>query len=178
MVAAVGCAPDGGCEHDRAARPPDGGGGRVTAVLALALTAALALALGELSTIASVDVPGGSCEAIYDRSPELSDRCALSGLERHGGAMLLLAALAGAMAVMALRGSPTAAGAVLIALGAAVLAIALIGDLPVTNETGAIGDDFDGATAQPGVGFYLHLTAGALALIAGALALLSGYSRR
>lgn len=141
--------------------------------MALALAAALLLTAAEMSTIASVDVPGESCEVTYDQAPDLADRCALGGFERHGGALLLLAALAGLMGVMALRGAPTAAGAVLTALGVAVLAIALIGDLPLTNETGAIGDDLDDATAQAGLGFYVELTAGLLALIAGALALLA-----
>ena len=53
------------------------------------------------------------------------------------------------------------------------LGLALIGDLPVTNETGAIGLDFDGATASAGLDFYLELTGGALALLAGVLALTS-----
>lgn len=161
---------------DAPSRPPDGRAPPSSAVAALAIGAALLLAVAELSTIASVDVPDGSCAVVYDQSAELADRCSLSGFERHGGALLLLALLAGAMGLTTLRGSPTAAGAVLLVLGAAVLAIALIGDLPITNETGAIGDDFDGATAQAGLGFYLELTAGVLALLAGTLALLS--SRR
>lgn len=154
-------------------------------VLVLALAAALLLLLAEISTIASIDVTGSSCEVLNDSSPELADRCELSGWERHGGALILLAVLAaGAGAVAWSAGSRaatrdglhTAAGAVLLAVAAAVLAITLIGDLPETNETGAIGFDFDGATASAGLGFYLELTGGVLCLLAGILALLPSKS--
>jgi hypothetical protein len=158
------------------------------AVSILALVAALLLALAELSTIASVDVVGSSCEVVNDSSPELADRCELSGWERHGGALILLAlvaagaaaatwssAAAGATARDGLRAT---AGAVLIAIGTVVLAITLIADLPETNETGAIGFDFDGATASAGLGFYLELTGGVLCLLAGILALLPALRAR
>jgi hypothetical protein len=151
-------------------------------VLVLALLAALLLVLAELSTIASVDVEGSSCEVLNDSSPELADRCELSGWERHGGALILLALVAAGAtaaawssragaAAAARDGLHTAAGAVLVAVGTVVLAITLIGDLPETNETGAIGFDFDGATGSAGLGFYLELTGGVLCLIAGILAL-------
>ena len=149
----------------------------------LALIAALLLALAEPSTIASVDVAGSSCEVLNDSTPELADRCELSGWERHGGALILLALVAAGAGVAA-RGGPrtasgpaardglhTAAGAVLIAVGAVALAITLIGDLPETNETGAIGFDFDGASGSAGLGFYLELAGGVLCLLAGILAL-------
>jgi hypothetical protein len=45
-------------------------------------------------------------------------------------------------------------------------------DLPVTDETGAIGQSFEGATAAAGSGLTLELVAGALALVAGAARLL------
>jgi hypothetical protein len=153
------------------------------AVPILALIAALLLALAELSTIASVDVRGSSCEVLNDSSPELADRCELSGWERHGGALILLALVAAgagaaarsgrsrAGAAAAGDGLHAAAGAVLVAVGAVVLALTLIGDLPETNETGAIGFDFEGATGSAGLGFYLELIGGVLCLIAGILAL-------
>jgi len=56
--------------------------------------------------------------------------------------------------------------------------IALLADLPVTNETGAIGLNFDGASADAGLGFYLELTGGALSLLAGALALVAAVQTR
>jgi hypothetical protein len=141
------------------------------AILLLALAAAVLLAAAELSTIASVDVADGSCEVINDSSPELADRCRLSGFERHGGALILLGLLAAAAGAFSRRGDSRAPAGALLALGVAVLAITLLLDLPETNETGAIGRDFDGATAQAGLGFFLELTAGLLLLIAGTLGL-------
>jgi hypothetical protein len=140
-------------------------------VLALALGAAVLLVTAEISTIASVELAGESCEVINDSSPALADRCALSGWERHGGALLLLAAVAAVAAVLFAVRAVAPAAAVLAAVGALTLAIALIGDLPETNETGAVGLNFEGASAQAGVGFYLELTGGVLCLLAGLLAL-------
>lgn len=167
--------------------------GPSAAVPILALVAALLLVFAELSTIASVDVAGSSCEVLNDSSPELADRCELSGWERHGGALVLLALVAGGAGVAGLRrfdaggrgdadapdrrGIDMTIGGILLAVGAVVLAIALIGDLPETNETGAIGFDFEGATGSAGLGFYLELTGGVLCLIAGALALVTVRTR-
>lgn len=141
------------------------------AILALALVAALLLVLAELSTIASVDVEGESCEVINDNRPELADRCSLSGWERHGGALILLALLAAGAGFVARSGAHAIAGAVLLAIGAVTLGIALIADLSVTNDTGAIGLQFDAATARAGFGFFLELLGALLCLAAGALAL-------
>lgn len=144
--------------------------------LVLALLAAVLLVAAEFTTIASVDVAGNSCEVINDSSPELADRCELSGWERHGGALLLLALLGAGAAFAARRGSRVA-GAVVLAVGIIVLGLTLIGDLPETNETGAIGLNFAGATAQAGLGFYLELTGGVIFVLAGILAL-AGARRR
>lgn len=144
----------------------------IATVLALALLAALLLLLAELSTVASVSVEGESCEVVNDASPELADRCSLSGWERHGGALILLALVAAGAAVGARAGWVAAAGAALLAVGVVTLGLTLLGDLPVTNDTGAIGRDFAGATAGAGLGFYLELLGGLLCLAAGALALL------
>jgi hypothetical protein len=140
-------------------------------ILLLALAAAVLLIVAELSTIASVDVADDSCRVINDSSPELADRCDLSGFERHGGALILFALVAAGAGLLAQRRDDRLAGAILLAVGLVVLAITLLGDLPETSETGAIGRDFDGATAQPGLGFFLELTGGVLAILAGALGL-------
>jgi hypothetical protein len=159
-------------------RPNPSIAGPIGAIVALALIAALLLVVAELSTIASVSVEGESCEVVNDANPELADRCSLSGWERHGGALILIALVAaGAGAALAAsRVDATTAAVLLLALGAVTLGLALIGDLPVTNDTGAIGLDFDGATGSAGLGFYLELTGGALLVLAGALGLIS--SRR
>ena len=57
----------------------------------------------------------------------------------------------------------------LLAVGMVTLGLALFGDLPVTNETGAIGLDFDGASGSAGLGFYLELHRRRAALVAGVL---------
>jgi len=145
-----------------------------TTISALALVAGLLLVVGEFATVASVKVEDESCAVLYDTRPELADRCSLSGWERHGGALLLLGLVAVGAGFYSRRpGATAAAGAMLLAVGAVTLGLALIGDLPVTNDTGAIGLDFDGATGSAGLGFYLELTGGVLALLAGALALTS-----
>jgi hypothetical protein len=133
------------------------------------LGAAVLLVLSEVSTVASVDVASGSCEVINDSNPELADRCELSGFERNGGAFLLIALLAAVMAYGAGLGGSRPAAVALAAIGAAVLAWTLLVDLPVTDDTGAIGRNFEGATAEAGPGLTLELVAGAVALAAGAI---------
>jgi hypothetical protein len=146
----------------------------IARILALALLAALLLVLAELTTIASVSLEGESCEVIYDTRGDLADRCSLSGWERHGGALILLALLAAGAALRVRAGWTAAAGAVLAAVGVVTLGLTLIGDLPVTDDTGAIGStDLAAATASAGLGFYLELLAGLLCFAAGALALVS-----
>jgi hypothetical protein len=138
------------------------------AITAAGAVAAVLLVITEFSTVASVDVASGSCEVINDADPALADRCALSGFERNGGSFLLLAALALPMAWGAGVGRSLAAALALVFVGVFVLGWALLVDLPVTEETGAIGFAFEGATAAAGPGLTLELVAGALALAAGA----------
>jgi hypothetical protein len=143
---------------------------------ALALTiagvvAGLLLVVSEFSTIASVDVASGSCEVINDSDPALADRCSLSGFERHGGAFILLGLMTGAMAWGAGVGRSRPAAVALLGIGALVIVLALALDLPQTHKTGAIGRNFEGATAMAGVGLYLELVAGVLAAGAGIVGL-------
>jgi hypothetical protein len=133
----------------------------------------LLLVMTEFSTVASVDVAGGSCELINDTDPELADRCTLTGFDRNGGAFLLLAALVLLMAWGAGLGGSRPAAIALAVVGVLILGWALLVDLPVTSETGAIGLNFEGATAAAGPGLTLELIAGALALGAGVAALLA-----
>jgi hypothetical protein len=126
----------------------------------------------EFLTVASVDVASGSCEAISDTSPELADRCSLSGFERHGGALLLLAALTVFMAWGAAVGGSRPASFALMGIGAVVLLWAVLVDLPATNDTGGIGPLYANAKATAGPGLITELAAGVLAFAAGALRLL------
>jgi hypothetical protein len=142
-------------------------------IVAASLAAAVLLFATEFSTVASVDVASGSCEVIHDTDPALADRCELSGFERNGGAFLLVAALIVAMGWGAALGGSRPAAVALVAIGAAVRLWALLVDLPVTNETGALGESFEGARAQAGTGLWLEICAGLLAAAAGALRLLA-----
>ena len=69
-----------------------------------------------------------------------------------------------------LGGSRPAAFA-LVVIGALVLLWALLVDLPVTDETGAIGRNFEGAEAAAGPGLTLEIVGGVLTLAAGLVAL-------
>ena len=145
-------------------------GGVAITVAAGALLAAVLLVATEFLTVASVDVASGSCEVISRR--ELVDRCQLSGFERHGGALILIAALILFMAWGAGVGGSRPAALALIGLGAAVLLWALLLDLPTTDDTGNIGPFYANAEAMPGPGLVTELFAGALTVAAGALRLL------
>lgn len=147
--------------------------GPIGAILTVALVAALLLVVAEFSTIASVSVDGESCEVLNDTNPDLADRCSLSGFDRHGGALILLALLTAGAGIAARRGATREVGGVLVAIGVVTLGLTLFGDLPVTNDAGAVGDDFDNATASAGLGFYLELLGGVLCVAAGALGLVA-----
>jgi hypothetical protein len=143
------------------------------AVTAAGLVAAALMGLADLLPIVSVDVASGSCEVINDSDPELADGCVQIGFERHGPALLLLGLVTAAMAWGAGLGGSRPAAAALVAVGLVVLGIALLVDLPVTDDTGAIGPRFEGARAQAEIGFALELAAGALAVVAGVVRLLT-----
>jgi hypothetical protein len=138
-------------------------------VFAVGLAAGILMVVAVFSPIVSVDVASGSCEVINDSNAALADACEQSGFERHGPALILLGGLTAFMAWGAGPGASRPAAAVLAATGALVLAIALVIDLPVTDDTGAIGPRYEGATAQAELGFTLELVAGALALAVGLL---------
>ncbi len=117
--------------------------------LAAGLLGGLLLILAETTVIAYVETVETSCEVVNDFDPALADSCELSGFERHGGALLLLGILAGALALAGARatgGAARAIGSALLTIGLLVLGIALLGDLPQTRGSGPIGDSLRGAT--------------------------------
>ena len=59
-------------------------------VAVAALAAAVLMLLTEVTTVISIDVAAGSCDTIYDTSPELADDCEQTGFERSSVALLLL----------------------------------------------------------------------------------------
>ena len=164
-------------DGSRQARAGNGLQALPLAVLALGVIGAVLLIVTEFAAVATVDVASGSCEVIQDTDPELADRCELSGLERNGGAFLLLAVLIPVMAWGAGFGRSRPAALALLAIGALVLAWALLVDLPVTDDTGAIGRNFEGASAAAGPGLTLEIVGGALTVAAGLLALLAPQPR-
>jgi hypothetical protein len=141
--------------------------------MGMGVVAAVLLVATEFMAIATVDVASGSCEVIQDTDPELADRCELSGLERNGGAFLLIAVLILVMAWGAGFGGSRPAALALMVAGALVLGWALLVDLPVTDETGALGRNFEGAEGAAGPGLTVEIVGGALALAAGLMALLA-----
>jgi hypothetical protein len=146
--------------------------GLALAVTGAGIMAAVLMVLADFLPIVSVDVASGSCEVINDTNPELADGCEQSGFERHGPALVLLALVVATMAWGAGLGGSRPAAAALVVVGVVVLAIGLLIDLPVTDDTGAIGPRFEGARAQAEIGFTLELAAGVLAAVAGAARLL------
>jgi hypothetical protein len=136
-------------------------------VAAAALAAAALMLLTEITTVISVDVAVGSCDTIYDTSPELADDCEQKGFERHSVALLLLGLLTLAMGSGAAFGRSRPAAVALIGIGIVVLAIALLGDLPASDDTGLIGRRYAAAEAAAGPGLWFELIGGALAVCAG-----------
>jgi hypothetical protein len=142
------------------------------AVAAAAFVAAVLMLLTEVTTVISIDVAVGSCDSIYDTSPELADDCEQKGFERSSVALLLLGLLTLAMGVGAAFGKSRPAALALIAIGVVVLGITLLIDLPASDETGLIGRRYAAAEATAETGLWLELVGGALAVVAGLIRVL------
>jgi hypothetical protein len=140
------------------------------AVLLLGLTGAGLMIVSEFVTLRSVTVLTASCSDLAD--PKLRGSCVTQGGEEHYYALVLMGVVAVLMTIGAAVGGSRPAGFALVAIGAAVLAIAFVTDVPDIHKTGVLGDQFDSARAKPGPGLYLEIAAGALVLAAGAMATL------
>jgi len=144
--------------------------GTALALLGAGLSAGVLMIAAELSPIATVNVTGqGDCQLVAN--PGQRDRCTLSGLERHGGALILLGLATATMAVGAALGESRPAAVALVAIGAIVIVLALLLDLPETDEVGLLAN-FAGAHGEKGIGFWLELAGGLLAAGVGATVLL------
>ena len=86
----------------------------------------------------------------------------------HGYAQLLIAIGAAAMAVGAVRGASRPAALALVILAVAAVVIALVVDLPVVNDSGLVGRNYEQAEASPETGFYVETLGAVLLLIAAA----------
>ena len=127
--------------------------------------------LTEVTNLVVVDVAGAGCEdAVAD--PVQAEDCEITGGDQHSFALVAVALLTVLMAVGAGLGGSRPAGLALVTAGVIVLGIALIGDLPVTDDTGQVGPNFDDASASPGPALWLEIAGGALAGLAGGLRLL------
>jgi hypothetical protein len=124
----------------------------------------------EFTEIFSVEVLTATCEDLAD--PALADRCAATGGEQHSYALVLLGLFALAMAWGTSLGRSRPAAMALTAVGVAVLAIAVVGDVPDTTRAGEIGLNFSEAEVNPRIGLWLELVGGGLALLAGTLRLI------
>ena len=154
------------------------GGAGAVGLLALGLgfAAALLMLLAETATLYSIEVDTATCGDLAD--PDLADACETTGGEQHSWALVPVALLTALMAVGAGLGGSRPAAVALAAAGLVVLGIALIGDLPDTNETGEIGSSFTSARAVKGAGLWYEIMGGALAVVAGAVRLVPGRYRR
>jgi hypothetical protein len=145
--------------------------GRPLLLPILAAAGAVMLLSSAFATVISVDVASGSCEQLNDAEPTLADRCVQTGFERHSIVFPLLALAVVLMALGAWRGGSRPAAAALVAFGAVAAGITVLSDLPASNNTGVIGRNFAGASAQPGAGLWLALFGGLLTILAGAAGL-------
>lgn len=146
-----------------------GSGGRWWDVLGLALAGGALMIAAEFLLVFSINVGAASCEVTA--SPDVAEFCAATGGQRHSYALVVLGLFVLAMAWGAAVGRSRPAGAALVLVGVVVLAIALLGDLPQARSEGIIGAQYEAAKASPGLGFWLELAGGALAVAAGVLRL-------
>jgi hypothetical protein len=127
-------------------------------LLALALLACLLLAVAEFTHLYSIHVI-----TVTVKSGTVG--------AHHGYALLVIAVAAAAMAFGATTGGSRPAALALLALAVAALVVALAIDLPVVDDTGLYGRDFEQARAQAEIGFELE-TAGAVLLLLSAVTIL------
>jgi hypothetical protein len=138
------------------------------AVLVLGLAGAVLMVVSEFATLRSVKVLTASCGDLAD--PSLRGSCVTHGGEEHSYALVLMGVVAALMTWGAVFGRSRPAAIALVAIGAAVVAIALITDVPDIHKTGVLGERFDNAHAQAGPGLWLEIGGGVLTLVAGAMA--------
>jgi hypothetical protein len=134
----------------------------------MAVAGALLMIASEFATLRSVKVLTASCSDLAE--PSLRGSCVTHGGEEHSYALVLLGVVSILMAWGATFGRSRPAGAALALLGAAVLAIALLTDVPDIHKTGVLGDRFESAHAVAGPGIWMEIAGGALVFAAGVIA--------
>jgi hypothetical protein len=129
---------------------------------AAAATGVICLLLATFTTVIAITV--GTATKVPDHDTHLS------GWDRHGPALIVIALFAAPMVAGALRGARPAMVA-LATLGLVALLIAVVGDVPDLDETGFVGQVYADAAAGAQAGFYLETLGGVLLLGAGGLML-------
>jgi hypothetical protein len=129
----------------------------------VAFAGVICLLLATFTTVIQIHV--GTTTKIPGHDTELS------GWDRHGPALLIIAGFAVLMIAGALRGARPAMIA-LAALGLVALLIAVVVDVPDLHKTGFVGEVYEDAAAGPKAGFYLETLGAVLLLVSGVLMLL------
>lgn len=137
----------------------------------IGLAGAVLVALSSFASIVEIDVL-----TTNELATDLDTR--LTGLDRHGPALLVIAAFAVLMLFGAVgRGARPAMLAVAVA-GAVTLGIAGFSDGPSLDDTGQVGQLYEDASAKAGTGFYFETLGGVLLLLSGGGMLLAGTGSR
>lgn len=100
----------------------------------------------------------------------------VTGGAHHGYALALIGAVMALMAFGAALGGSRPAAVALLILSLAAVGIVLLVDLPVLDDAGLIGRNYDLARAHPAAGFYVECAGAALGLLS-ALVLLRRRAR-
>jgi hypothetical protein len=137
-------------------------------VLIIAILGAFLMIASEFATLRTVKVLTASCSDLAD--PSLRGSCVTHGGEEHAYALVLMGIVALVFAWGAIVGRSRPAALALMAIGAAVVVIALVTDVPDIHKTGVLGERFDSAKAEAGPGLWMEIAGGALVLAAGAAA--------
>jgi hypothetical protein len=136
-------------------------------LLLVALVAAVLLVVAEFSEISSRSIGIGACG-----SRAGSAVCSTSGHESHAYALLILAPVALVMAWGAVVGGSRAASFAVMAVGGAVLVIALLIDLPKLDDRRNLELLYNDVQTHVGTAFRLELVGGVLLLLVGGLGLM------
>jgi hypothetical protein len=147
---------------------PTGSSAARFGLAAAACIGVLCLLLATLATVIEIKV------GTTTRVPEHDTH--LSGWDRHGPALVLIALFAAAMIMGAVRGARPAMVALAV-LGLVALLIAVVGDVPDLHATGFIGEVYEDAAAGPKAGFYLETLGAVLLLASGVLMFALGAER-
>lgn len=91
----------------------------------------------------------------------------VTGADRHGVAMVVLAVFAAAMLAGAVLRNARPAMAAVAAAGIIALSISIASDAQHIHDTGQVGELYEDASADAGSGFFYETLGGALLLIAG-----------